>query len=79
CDGVRDAVTVPRPAAHGNELVVFYTGREVDEAVLADGVRAVLPHSVLPRRYVRLEQFPLNPNRKVDRLALRKLAENMTI
>nr|AGG82478.1 NRPS (A) [Streptomyces sp. SS] len=79
CDGVRDAVTVPRPAAHGNELVVFYTGEQVDETVLADGVRAVLPHSVLPRRYVHLEQFPLNPNRKVDRLALRRLAEDMTI
>nr|AEB33694.1 ATP-dependent adenylase [Streptomyces coeruleorubidus]AFK26598.1 meta-tyrosine adenylyltransferase [Streptomyces coeruleorubidus] len=77
CDGVRDAVTVTRPALHGTELVVFYTGDEVPEQVLADGVRAVLPHSTLPRRYVHVDSFPLNSNRKVDRIALRKRAEEL--
>jgi acyl-CoA synthetase (AMP-forming)/AMP-acid ligase II len=75
CDGVRDAVTVPRDAAHGTELVVFYTGDKVPESTLADGVRAVLADPILPRRYVHLDSFPLNSNRKVDRLALRKRAE----
>jgi amino acid adenylation domain-containing protein len=77
CDGVRDAVTVTRSAKHGTELVVFYTGDEVPESTLADGVRAVLPDSTLPRRYVHVATFPLNPNRKVDRLALRKQAEEL--
>ncbi|MBP2056751.1 amino acid adenylation domain-containing protein [Streptomyces griseochromogenes] len=77
CDGVRDAVTVPKPAEHGTELIVFYTGDEVPESTLANGVRAVLPYTVLPRRYVHLDEFPLNSNRKVDRLALRKRAEEL--
>ncbi|UOX90024.1 AMP-binding protein [Amycolatopsis sp. FBCC-B4732] len=77
CAGVRDAVTVTRSAAHGTELVVFYTGEEVPERVLAEGLRAVLPDSVLPRHYVHTEMFPLNSNRKVDRLALRERAENL--
>jgi amino acid adenylation domain-containing protein len=77
CDGVRDAATVPRPAAHGTELVVFYTGDEVPESTLADGVRAVLPDPILPRRFVHLDNFPLNSNRKVDRLALRRRAEDL--
>ncbi|KOG25058.1 AMP-binding protein [Streptomyces viridochromogenes] len=77
CDGVRGAVTVTRTALHGTELVVFYTGDEVPETVLADGVRAVLPDSVLPRRYVHLANFPLNSNRKVDRIALRERAAEL--
>ncbi|MEU1122994.1 AMP-binding protein [Streptomyces sp. NPDC005899] len=77
CAGVLDAVTVTRAAAHGEELVVFYTGDEVPDQELADGVGAVLPDTVLPRQYVHLESLPLNPNRKVDRLALRKRAEEL--
>ncbi|GAA2909618.1 D-alanine--poly(phosphoribitol) ligase [Streptosporangium fragile] len=77
CSGVRDAVTVARPAAHGTELIVFYTGAEVPESTLANRVRAVLPASTLPRRYVHLEAFPLNSNRKTDRLALRRMAQEL--
>jgi amino acid adenylation domain-containing protein len=74
CDGVTDAVTVARATDHGTELIAFYTGTEVPEPALADGVRAVLPSSAVPSRYVHLDAFPLNANRKVDRLALRELA-----
>ncbi|MGW3065812.1 AMP-binding protein [Streptomyces sp. NPDC001130] len=77
CEGVRNAVTVTRHASHGTELVVFYTGDDVPESVLADGVRAVLPDSILPRRYVHLDEFPLNSNRKIDRLALRGWAQEL--
>lgn len=76
-NGVGNAVTVTRPAAHGTELVVFYTGDEVPESTLAEGVRAVLPDSIVPRRYLHLDGFPLNSNRKVDRLALRKRAAEL--
>jgi amino acid adenylation domain-containing protein len=77
CDGVRDAVTIARSASHGTELVVFYTGSDVPEAALADGVRAVLQSSAMPRRYIHVYKFPLNSNRKVDRLALREWAEEL--
>ncbi|OSP41580.1 AMP-dependent synthetase [Streptomyces sp. 13-12-16] len=75
CEGVRDAATVTRSATHGTELVVFYTGVEVPEAMLADAMRAALPVSTLPRQYIYVEEFPLTPNQKVDRLALQKQAE----
>ena len=78
CGGVRDAVTVTRSAAHGTELVVFYTGEEVPEPALTEGVRTLLPNDILPRRYIHVSDFPLNPNRKVDRLALRKQAEELS-
>jgi hypothetical protein len=74
---VHDAVTVARATDHGTELIAFYTGGEVPESTLADGVRAVLPSSAVPRRYIHLDTFPLNANRKVDRLALRKRAEEL--
>ncbi|WP_435129011.1 AMP-binding protein [Actinacidiphila sp. bgisy144] len=77
CDGVGNAVTVSRPAEFGTELVVFYTGDKVPETSLAEGVRAVLPDTVAPRRYVHLDGFPLNSNRKVDRLTLRKWAAEL--
>jgi len=77
CDGVHDAVTVARSAQHWTELVVFYTGDKIPRAELVSVVRELLPHSILPRQYVHLEHFPLNPNRKVDRLALRRRAEDM--
>jgi amino acid adenylation domain-containing protein len=78
CDGVSGAVTVTRSVSHGTELVVFYTGDKVPESDLTNGVRAVLPDSILPRRYVYLDSFPLNRNRKVDRHALRKWAEELS-
>ena len=77
CDGVRDAVTVTRQADHGTELIVFYSGEERPEPALAEGVRSVLPDTVLPSRYVHLTAFPLNANRKIDRLALQKLAAEL--
>jgi non-ribosomal peptide synthetase component F len=67
CAGVEEAVTV---AADGGDLVVFYTGREVPPRELAAGLRTALPEAVVPRRYVRLAQLPLNANRKVDRAEL---------
>ncbi|MFF5563634.1 AMP-binding protein [Streptomyces sp. NPDC012623] len=70
-DGVQDAVTVAVPADGSVELVVFYTGTPVPAVRLARDARAVLPAAVVPRKYVHLDEFPLNSNRKTDR---RKLA-----
>jgi non-ribosomal peptide synthetase component F len=69
-DGVEDAVTVARPVDGSVELVVFYTGTECSPATLARYLRDVLPSGMLPRRFEHLSQFPLNSNRKIDRLAL---------
>ncbi|MGK4580169.1 AMP-binding protein [Kitasatospora sp. HPMI-4] len=73
CPGVQDAVTVAVPAGGSVELVVYYTGEAVPPARLAAEARKSLPVAIVPKRYVRLDEFPLNPNRKIDRkqLALR--------
>ncbi|PYC66974.1 D-alanine--poly(phosphoribitol) ligase [Streptomyces tateyamensis] len=68
CAGVRDAVTVTRPAEGGGvELVVFYTGEVTAPAALARQLRQILPAGMLPRDYRHLVEFPLNSNRKIDR------------
>ncbi|MEU1672579.1 AMP-binding protein [Streptomyces roseifaciens] len=73
CAGVEDAVTVAVAAGHTCELVVFYTGSAVPQVQLARELRSVLPLAIVPKKYVHLAEFPLNPNRKIDRkkLALR--------
>ena len=70
CPGVTDAVALARDGAAGTELVVFHTGEQTPPAVLARRLRGVLPAGMLPREYRWVAEFPLNSNRKVDRLAL---------
>jgi len=69
-DGVQDAVTLALPGDGSVELVVFYTGVEAAPMALAQHLLGFLPQGLVPRRYHHLEAFPLNPNRKIDRLAL---------
>jgi amino acid adenylation domain-containing protein len=70
CTGVEDAVAVTRPAAVGLELVVYYTGEPTSAKGLSTQLREILPAGMLPREYRHLAEFPLNPNRKIDRKAL---------
>lgn len=70
CDGVQDAATVARSGEHGTELVVFYTGVPVPAVELVRQLRRTLPSAMVPRQYRHLDEFPLNPNRKVDRSRL---------
>ncbi|WP_415840173.1 AMP-binding protein, partial [Nocardiopsis gilva] len=66
-DDVEDAVTVTREGEGGTELVVFYTGAPTSPAALARELRRVLPPGMLPKEYRHVAEFPLNPNRKIDR------------
>jgi acyl carrier protein len=82
--GVREAVVVAREDAGGDKrLVAYYTSTEtsgpewregaaeiVGAEVLRDRLSAKLPEYMLPAAYVRIEQFPLTPNGKLDRKAL---------
>jgi amino acid adenylation domain-containing protein len=72
--GVDQAVTVVREADGDAELMVFYTGVPTAPRLLFRALREVLPDGMLPRRFQHLERFPLNSNRKIDRLALRRIA-----
>lgn len=66
CGGVRDSVTV---AADG-ELVSFYVGDPRPTADLVTELGTVFPRTMIPRHLRRLDEFPLNANRKIDRPAL---------
>ncbi|MEV5975211.1 AMP-binding protein [Streptomyces sp. NPDC051921] len=74
CPGVTDAVTVTRTTDAGLELVVFYTGTAQPPRDLLKALRGTLPEGSVPKDFRHLDEFPLNPNRKVDRLRLAALA-----
>jgi hypothetical protein len=63
-------VTVAATAGRGTELVVFYTGEPTPPADLARQLGRLLPRQMVPRHYRHLAEFPLNSNKKVDRLRL---------
>ncbi|MEO7261301.1 MAG: amino acid adenylation domain-containing protein [Jatrophihabitantaceae bacterium] len=78
CPGVREAVVAPRPAAGDQRLVAYY----LTDGDLPDGSHAVtaaaarewlaqcLPAHMVPAACMRLAEWPLTPNGKVDRNAL---------
>ncbi|WP_314254101.1 AMP-binding protein [Streptomyces kutzneri] len=74
CPGLSDAVALGIPGAAGTELFVFYTGALTPPVELARTLRRTLPEGIVPRHYRRLDELPLNTNRKVDRKALAELA-----
>ncbi|HLL48435.1 MAG TPA: condensation domain-containing protein, partial [Longimicrobiaceae bacterium] len=70
--GVREAAVVARDDASGSQrLVAYYVG---EEALAVDTLRAHLsahlPEYMVPAAYVRLDELPLTPSRKLDRKAL---------
>ncbi|MER7081303.1 amino acid adenylation domain-containing protein [Saccharopolyspora kobensis] len=73
-----EAVVVPCPADDGIvELAGFYTGEPVGDQDLRDFLGDRLPTYMTPRFLVRLEQFPLNLNGKVDRKTLTAQAASL--
>ena len=70
--GVRQAVVVAREDTPGvNQLVAYMTTEgPVDEAALRDRLATALPDYMMPAHFVTLDNFPLTPNKKVDRKAL---------
>lgn len=74
CPEVTQAVAVAAAVPGGTELAVFYTGEPTPAPVLAKQLAQVLPKGMMPRRYTHLAEFPLNSNRKIDRVRLAGLA-----
>lgn len=75
---VEMAVAVLSGANASDQHIVAYVtaaGRhEVDEAQVRDHVRAALPDHMVPSAVVVLDQFPTQPNGKIDRKALAERA-----
>ncbi|WP_433385475.1 amino acid adenylation domain-containing protein [Micromonospora sp. KLBMP9576] len=73
CPGVRDAVvTVAADATGEPRLVGYYTAsvRRLTAEALRTRLAGVLPEHMVPAAYVRVAEWPLTPNGKLDRHAL---------
>jgi hypothetical protein len=70
--GIRQAVVMAREDVPGDVRLVAYVTAEgsVDEAALRAGLAEHLPEVMVPAHILRIDAFPLTPNRKVDRKAL---------
>ncbi len=70
--GIAQAVVVAREDSPGDlRLVGYYTASaKVDEGGLRAAMGSGLPAFMVPAHFVRLDAFPLTPNKKVDRKAL---------
>jgi len=53
-------------------ICLFCTGAERDSGVLMGKLRAVLPPYMVPKRYFFLDEMPLTPSGKMDRMALQR-------
>ncbi|MBB4636056.1 non-ribosomal peptide synthetase [Longimicrobium terrae] len=70
-DAVREAVVLVREDAEGEpRLVAYWLGDAVDAESLRAHLGEALPAYMIPAAYVRVEQWPLTPNGKLDRRAL---------
>jgi amino acid adenylation domain-containing protein/non-ribosomal peptide synthase protein (TIGR01720 family) len=72
--GVRDAVVVAREDQPGHRRLVAYVlagDSAPDPADLREHTAATLPAYMVPSAFVVLDRFPLSPNGKLDRDALR--------
>jgi natural product biosynthesis luciferase-like monooxygenase protein len=78
---VREAVVVARNDGAGLELVgyVIAAASVFNEADLRTHLRSRVPEYMMPRAFVRLDRFPMTPNRKIDRKALPAPSRETTV
>ena len=67
---VRQAVAVAREDVPGEPWLVAYVVGEVDGGALREHVKQHVPDYMVPSAFVQLDELPLTPSGKVDRLAL---------
>ncbi len=67
-DGINNAVCLFHPER--DKIIAVYEGA-LEQSDIATALRHLLPKYMLPNHYHKLDTLPLNPNGKVDRVALR--------
>ncbi|SLN42764.1 Dimodular nonribosomal peptide synthase [Roseovarius gaetbuli] len=70
CAGVEQAVVLAREDSPGDTRLVAYLRGSAEIEALKTALASTLPAHMMPAHFLRLEVFPLTPNRKVDRKAL---------
>lgn len=68
--GIKEAVVVAQGDKYHKELVAFYLGEYIAENEIEGYLKLHLPEYSTPNSIIRLENFPLNANGKVDRKSL---------
>lgn len=68
--GVTQAVVMVREDTPGDKRLVAYLTGTAGEPALRAALAVALPEHMVPQHFVRIDSFPLTPNRKVDRKAL---------
>jgi len=56
-----------------SKLVIFYQGT-VDKNYIIGEMQSLLPHYMMPNKFIQINEMPLNSNGKIDRLQLKELA-----
>ena len=74
---VRQAVVVAREDVPGEPRLVAYVVGETDGAALREHVKQHVPDYMVPSVFVPLDELPLTPSGKIDRLALPAPAERL--
>lgn len=80
-DSVKDAVCVVKTDNKGeNYLAAFIIHNNPDDSVSKKQIlqwrsqlKQVLPHYMIPEEFVKLTEFPLTPNKKIDRKRLQSM------
>jgi len=83
---IRDAVCAVREDHNGDQKLVAYVitkseAKDLSKHLLMEWrakLRINLPHYMIPTDFVKLDEFPLTPNKKIDRKALQKYSTSFT-
>lgn len=71
-EGIKECVCIYNKEKR--ELALYYSG-EVQEKKIYEYLNEKLPKFMIPSKYYKIKEFPLNANGKVDRIKLRGLSD----
>ena len=82
-EGIADAAVKDFTDASGQTFLVAYyvLKKELDEALIRESLKGMLPDYMIPSFFVRLDRLPVNANGKLDRGALKNpdIGEKRTV